>query len=259
MLEEGRTLQLILWLFCIAAVYFFTDSVRKGKKVSMKTLPGVDAIEEAVGRAAEMGRPVHYSPGYALGGLYNPTMGPAVVAGITILNKAAEETAKRGVRLIVSLSQAEAIPVVEDIVKTQYARAGMEMPPDTVRFISTEQYAYAAGVLSTLLEERPAANLMIGYYWSESLQFAGAGVYIGAMQIGGTPSVSQIPFFVAVCDYTLIGEEVFAAAAYIDPSPPQLGSLLASDAFRMIVIVGSVVAWLAGMAGMQGLVDILRM
>jgi hypothetical protein len=100
---------------------------------------------------------------------------------------------------------------------------------------------------------------MIGYYWSESLQFAGAGVYIGAMQIGGTPSVSQIPFFVAVCDYTLIGEEVFAAAAYIDPTPPQLGSLVAADYFRMIVIIGAALAWLAGNAGLQGLVDILTM
>jgi hypothetical protein len=259
MLEEGRNVQFLLMIFCIVAVYFLVDSVRKGRKVPMKTLPGVDAIEEAVGRAAEMGRPVHYSPGYALGGLYNPTMGPGVVAGITILNKAAEEVAKRGVRLIVSLAQAEAVPVVEDIVKTQYSRAGMEMPADTVRFISTEQYAYAAGVLSTIFEERPAANLMIGYYWSESLQFAGAGVYVGAMQIGGTPSVSQIPFFVAVCDYTLIGEEVFAAAAYIDPTPPQLGSLVAADWFRIIVIAGALIVWLASNAGFGGLADLLSM
>ena len=35
--------------------------------MSIRKIPGLDAIEEAIGRATEMGRPVHYCPG--IGGI----------------------------------------------------------------------------------------------------------------------------------------------------------------------------------------------
>ncbi|GAG63954.1 unnamed protein product [marine sediment metagenome] len=250
---------MILLIATIAAIYYFTDAVEKGKEVTIRSIPALDAIDEAVGRAAETGRPVHFTPGYSLGGLYNPTMGPGVMAGITILSKVAEVTAKLGTGLIVSLAQAEAVPLVEEILKTVYRAANAEVPPNAVRFISTEQYAYAAGILSILLEERPGANILMGYFWSESLQFAEGGSYVGAMQIGGTASPSQIPFFVASCDYCLIGEELFAAKGYIDRDPANLGSLVASDLLRTLLIGLTVLSFIAVNFNLGFLVNILSM
>ena len=34
----------------------------------------------------------------------------------------------------------------------------------------------------------------------------------GAIQIAGTDAVTQLPFFITTCDYTLIGEELYAAS-----------------------------------------------
>ncbi len=250
---------MVLMIVTIASIIYFTDAVEKGKEVHIRTIPALDAIEEAVGRAAETGRPVHFTPGYSLGGLYNPTMGPGVMAGITILSKVAEITAKLGTDIIVSLAQAEAVPIVEEMLKVIYKANNTEVPPNAVRFISTEQYAYAAGVLSILLEERPGANLLMGYFWSESLQFAEGGNYIGAMQIGGTASASQIPFFVASCDYCLIGEELFAAKGYLDRDPASLGSLVASDLLRTLLIGLVVLSFFAVNFNLAFLVDILSM
>ena len=54
---------------------------------------------------------------------------------------------------------------------------------------------------------------------------------------------AQLPFFVAACDYTLIGEELFAASAYLSGEPKQLGSLKGQD-------VGKIIAMAAILLGM---------
>ena len=71
------------------------------------------------------------------------------------------------------------------------------------------------------------------------------GNSIGAIQIAGTAQPAQLPFFVAACDYTLIGEEFFAASAYLSGEPDQLGSLKGQDVGKIIVAAGI----LAGVAG----------
>ncbi len=248
-----------LMVLIILAIYIATESVKKGRDVTIRPIPALDAITEAVGRASETGRTVHFTPGYTLGGLYNPSMGPGVMAGISILKKVAEDTAKLGTGIIVTLAQPEAIPMVEETLKTAYAAENLTVPENAVRFISTEQYAYAAGVLSILLEERPGANIIIGYFWSESLQFAEGGSYIGAMQIGGTSSASQVPFFIAACDYCLIGEEIFAAKGYIEKDAGSLGSLVASDLFRTVLIGIILLSFLASNLNLGFILDLLKL
>lgn len=259
MFVEGRIIQMLVLAITIIAIYYYIQRAKTGMKIDIRKIPGLDAIPEAVGRCAEMGRPLHYTPGYALGGLYNPTMGPGVLAGLTILRSVAGECAKRGVPIIVTLAQPESVPIAEENLKTAYKMHNEEVPPNAVRFISTEQYAYAAGILGILLEERPAANILMGYFWSESLQFAEGGSYIGAMQIGGTSSPSQVPFFVASCDYSVIGEELFAAKAYIEKDPEDLGSLKGQDILRLILIGATVILFIAGNIGLTSIVELLSM
>jgi len=59
----------------------------------------------------------------------------------------------------------------------------------------------------------------------------------GAIQIAGTDAVSQLPFFIAACDYTLIGEELYAASAYLSRAPLLLGSLKSQDWMKVIVVL----------------------
>ena len=75
----------------------------------------------------------------------------------------------------------------------------------------------------------------MGAFFAESLILAETGNSIGAIQIAGTAMPSQLPFFVAACDYTLIGEEFFAASAYLSGQPDQLGSLKGQDVGKLIV------------------------
>ncbi len=76
-----------------------------------------------------------------------------------------------------------------------------------------------------MVREKPAAIFLLGYYYAEALMLAETGFSVGAIQIAGTDAQAQLPFFITTCDYTLIGEELYAASAYLSREPMLLGSL----------------------------------
>ena len=73
-------------------------------------------------------------------------------------------------------------------------------------------------------------------FFAESLLFAETGNSIGAIQIAGTGSQTQIPFFVTACDYTLMGEEFFAASAYLSKEPELIAGITAQDIIKVILV-----------------------
>jgi hypothetical protein len=116
-----------------------------------------------------------------------------------------------------------------------------------------------------MLRRKPAANFFMGSYFAESLLLTETGASTGAIQIAGTDSDHQLPFFVTTCDYTLIGEELYAASAYLSKEPIQIGTLRGQDigkAFILGVIgVGTALATLAVMTGAtwpQVLLDLFK-
>jgi hypothetical protein len=109
---------------------------------------------------------------------------------------------------------------------------------DSVSYVTDEQFGYVAYVQGAMVREKPAACFYMGGFFAESLILAETGNSIGAIQIAGTAQPAQLPFFVAACDYTLIGEEFFAASAYLSGEPDQLGSLKGQDVGKLIVAAG---------------------
>ena len=107
-----------------------------------------------------------------------------------------------------------------------------------------------------MVREKPAACFYMGAFFAESLILAETGNHIGAIQIAGTAMPTQLPFFVAACDYTLIGEELFAASAYLSGDPQQIASLRGQDVGKLLamgaIILGSVFVTLASFTGEGG-------
>jgi hypothetical protein len=131
--------------------------------------------------------------------------------------------------------------------------------------VTDEQFGYVAAVDGMMVRERPATIFLLGSFYAESLILAETGNSVGAIQIAGTAMPAQLPFFVAACDFTLIGEELFAASAYLSGEPKQLGSLKGQDlgkAIGMVVIIAGVAATTLYAAfhwgAMQRIVDFLN-
>jgi len=130
---------------------------------------------------------------------------------------------------------------------------------DLIYYVTDEQFGFVAYLVGIIVREKPAACFYMGSFFAESLMLAETGNGIGAIQIAGTAQPAQLPFFVAACDYTLIGEEFFAASAYLSGAPEQLGSLKGQDVGKIIValllLVGCTLATIASVTSAPAFED----
>ena len=216
-----------------AFVLFFLASAHAGKSLFVRRIPGIDAIEEAIGRATEMGRPVLYIPGI------QDIDDIQTIASLVILESVARLTAKYETAIVVPVTYPIPFAIAEEMVKSGYTHSGHpdQYDPHSVRFVSPEQFAYVAAVAGIMTRDRPAAHIFMGSFFAESLLLAETGFSTGAIQVAGTANVHQLPFFVVACDYTLIGEELYAASAYLSREPRLLGSLKGADLMKITAIV----------------------
>ncbi len=242
MLEISKTLSLATTVALVIAI-FWAISRAKVKLPSIRPIAGLDAIRTVVGRATEMGRPVHYSTGI---GALNDEFAPQTVAGLRILSHVAELCAEYDCKLIDTVMQPLVFPLSQEVVRQSYIEAGKpeQFREDIVRFISPMQCAYAAGTMGLMKREKVAGNLMIGAFYAEALMLAETGALSGAIQIGGTARMYQLPYFVIACDYVLIGEEMFTAGAYLAKDPVTLGCIRAQDLGKIacagVIVLGAI-------------------
>jgi hypothetical protein len=232
-IDTSKINVLVVLLLFFAVLFYYIAQARRGERWKFRTIPGLVAIEEAIGRATEMGKGVLYVPGV------QDIDDIQTIASMIILANVARMTAKYETHLSVPTNAPAVYTVADEVVKSSYQDVGRAdaYSPDMVRYVTTEQFAYVAAVNGMMLRERPAANLLLGAFFAESLLLAETGHSIGAIQIAGTANVHQMPFFVVACDYTLIGEEYYAASALLSNEPLLLGSLKASDIVKLILIV----------------------
>ncbi len=235
--HSRRIAAFITLIVFLALVYAFIGSARRGRSLFIRKIAGLSAIEEAVGRATEMGKAVLYVPGS------QEVTDIQTIYSMVILHAVAKMVARYGTPLIVPVGKAFVVPLAEETVRQGYLDAGHpeSYDPRSVRYLSDEQFAFTAGVDGIMLREKPAANLFLGSFYAESLIMAETGFSTGAIQIAGTANIHQLPFFVVACDYALIGEEFFAATAYLSREPRLLGSLKAGDWMKILIIAALVI------------------
>ncbi|MDM7916654.1 MAG: hypothetical protein QUU85_15530, partial [Candidatus Eisenbacteria bacterium] len=227
-------------------ILLYIRKARSGIHLFIRKIAGLDAVDEAVGRATEMGRPLLYIPGTG----YISDIG--TVASLNLLGEVAKKTAEYGTTIRVPGRDPVVYTVAREVVKGSHEAVGRPdtFDPNSVFFIVENALAYAAAVGGLMVREKPAANFFMGPFYGESLILAETGAATGAIQIAGTDQVTQLPFFVVACDYTLMGEELYAASAYIAREPLMLGALKGQDAAKLLMMIlligGTIVSLLAG-------------
>jgi len=222
----------LLIAILFAVIIFYINHARTGKKLTIRRIPGLTAVEDAIGRATEMGKPVLYVPGIM------DIDDPQTIAAMSILARVAEKTAEYGTTLFVPTCHAMAMTMAQQVVKEAAIKVGRPdwYNIDNIRYLTDDQFGYVSAVDGIMIRDHPATNFYLGSFYAESLILAETGHSTGAIQIAGTAMSDQLPFFVAACDYTLLGEELYAASAYLSQEPVQLGSLKGQDLGKILFI-----------------------
>jgi len=224
----------------IAIFYYTGNRFKRGGKFSIRNLDAISKMEEAVGRATEMGRPTHWS--YGMG-----AFDAQYFAAFTLLEYAAALCAKYDTRMIVSIYLPEVVPMTEEIIRKAYTEAGKpdKYRPEDIRFWGG---SHNPAMIGTISREQVAGNFMIGSLFHESILSLEAAARYNAIQVMGTSNTHQLPFIAAGCDAIFIGAEMFAAAAQLQPTPVRVGSVCAEDwTTRLMIGLMAVGALLATM------------
>ena len=212
-------------------IIFKVITSQTGKEPVIRRIPGLNAIDEAVGRATEMGRPVLMIPGPQ--GLQIENL-----QALSIFSYIAKAVARFGNRSILPTADPVFNGVAEETIRDAYADSGRPelFNEGDVRYLTTQQFAYASGVAGILIREKPAASFLFGLFYAESLIFAETGQQVGAVQVAGTTETNQIPFLITACDYVIIGDEFYAASAYLSRNRTLLGSIVGQDYCKLILL-----------------------
>ncbi|OGO37190.1 MAG: hypothetical protein A2Z03_03680 [Chloroflexi bacterium RBG_16_56_8] len=250
---------LVLFLIFLPPFFFAYWAIKRGLQVNLRPIAAYDALKALLAQAAEAGQPVHLSLGIAgIGDQHTAD----TTAGLTVLDYVADRAAVSASPPIVTLSNPTALPVAQDVLRRAYRRHGYpeEYDPARARFIApdpalstgispnpavyasgqTDAFAYAAGTMRLLTQQPLIANVMVGFFGDEFLLLGETGAQRHLNQIGGTSATSVLPFFYASVPNPLIGEEIFASGAYLSNKAAHIGSLVAQDVMRWLLVAGVV-------------------
>jgi hypothetical protein len=229
-----------------AVLLFFLRQARRGRPLFIRRIAGLEAVDEAVGRATEMGRPILYCAGL------DPLEEVATVASINILGQVARRAGQYETRLIMPNRDPIVMTVAQEVIRDAYAAVGRadHYDPNDIYYTTQSQFGYAAAVCGVMLREHTATHFFIGHFYAEALVLAETGNSTGAIQIAGTDADSQLPFFICACDYTLIGEELYAGSVYLSREPLLLGALKGQDAAKAVILAILLIGSLLSLLGL---------
>lgn len=256
--EQTRTLA--LFLLFLPIFFFAYWAVKRGMTVNLRPISGYTALTGLLGQSAEAGQPVHLSLGTS--GIGDKHVADTMAA-LTVLDYLAERGAISASPPIVTCADPTALPVAQDYMRRAYRRQGYpeEYDPARARLVAPDPnlnttghidaFAYAAGTMRFINQQKLVANVMVGYFGDEFLLLGETGAQRQVTQIGGTSNERVLPFVYATTDHPLIGEEIYAGGAYLSDRPAHISSLFAQDSMRWLLSGFVVVAVLLRALGLM--------
>jgi len=239
----AEKVQVLIAFLCVVAALLGVFLLRKkGKIFKIRPLPGAAAIEEAIGRATEMGKPVFFTSGTG------KIDRMATLAALSVLGEVAYKTANYGTPLFYPNNDPVVASVAQEVASEACSRAGHPeaYKPENIFFVTQSQFGYTAHASGLMERIKPAAALYFGTFEGESLILAETGFAQGSIQIAATDSTIQLAFFLVACDYTLIGEELFAAGGSVSGNQDVVSSIVAQDwlkaAVILFLVIGAILA-----------------
>jgi hypothetical protein len=229
----------------------------RGFEIKLRSMAALDAITEVIGRSAEMGRPIHVSPGMPLIG---ESIEAETVAGLSILSHVTKVCADYGVKMYATAALSELVPIMQEVVYQGYLARGKpeEYQEEDIIFMSDHGRAYATGVIGLVERENCAGHIVIGRLYGNAFLLFSRATHLDVMTIGGTAYYTNCAHLMATCDYVLVGEEIFAASAYVTREPNQLLAIFSQDVLKILVIGLTVLGSLIAIAGSQWMVTLLQ-
>ncbi len=238
-------LALLIVFGVLVSVFFFL--FRAGRRQPrFRAIPAFGLLRGLMGRAIETGRDLHVSIG--TGGVSGDDTA-TTLAGLAIAEYLADEAAASGIAPIVSTSDPTSVLLAEDAVRRPYTRQGNldDFPRGAARLPALNATQYAAATMDLLNHEPVLTNIMSGTFGSEAALIDQAANNNELPQLFGGSDPRALAVMSTSTDQILLGEEMYAAKAYLRAQLPHLAGLSALDIVRIVIVVLIVIAFIIGL------------
>lgn len=248
---------LLLLLFCLLFYFFWVLWQRRGQlaDIVLRRLRPVEVLRSLLHQAAEMGEGVHLSPGQ--GAIHDPGTIAETMAGLDVLQATAKEALAVGIPVRATANDSLVKALVENRLGRAWLAAGR--PEVEVRgelLAQQDRVAYTAGVVDLLGRPEVQGNVMLGALGEEVLLMGEVGAHQTRFQVVGAARPAAAAFLPLLTDDYLLGEELYAAGAYLEPRPERIVSLMAQDGIRMLllglILLGTILATAGVLEGILG-------
>jgi hypothetical protein len=239
-------------LIVIAAAGFLlllSTFLRRKTPARLRPIPALTRLYRVIGLSVEDGTRLHASLGR--GSLLNPRSG-ATLAALSMLRYLAERTSVSDEPPVATSGDPVLSLLTQDTLKAGYeASGGGDLYlPTTGRLSGLTPFSYAAGAMSVVRDENVSANVLMGNFGAEVALLVESAERVDVPTLGGSDDLSAQAILYAAAQEPLIGEELFAASAYLDAGPAHTASLSVQDVLRwtlIVILLAGAVLKLAGM------------
>ena len=220
--------------------FWFIASFRAGRRPHFRAIAAYNMLRGQMGRAIESGRELHVSIG--TGGSSGEDTA-TTLAGLAVAEYLADEAATSGIAPVVTTADATGLILAEDALRRPYIRQGdlSDYPRWAARIPALNATQYAAATMDLLNHEPVLANVMSGVFSSEIALIDQAASNNELPQFSGAADPRALAVMMTSTDDLLVGEEMYAAKAYLRAQRQHLASLRAADIVRILIVVTIIV------------------
>ena len=233
-MNVGAILLLLLSSLVLTALLILRS--KKGPLPSVRPLPAFQDLRAQAGYAAESGGAIHIALGS--GGLSGEDAITSL-AGIQAVEALADAAVSYNAPPVITVGDPTLLPLAQDTLRRAYERNGLAelYDPDKVRFVAPSPVAYAAGAADVVTAENITASVMAGAFGAEASLIADAGARRNLPQFAAAAAPRAIGALYPAVDRLAVGEELYAAGAYMTGERRGLVSLVAQDVLRVILVL----------------------
>lgn len=207
------------------------------RRPRFRSIPVFNALHGQMGRAIESGKALHVSVG--TGGISGDDMA-TTLAGVSIVEFLADEAAASGIAPVITTSDSTTLLLAQDALRRPHVRQGdlSSYQPLSARQLALNATQYAAATMDYLAHDQVSAHVMSGAFGTEAGLIEHEANKQALPQMIGAADPRALALMVAAHENVLIGEEIYAAKAYLQARPQHLASLRAQDILRWLIVIG---------------------
>lgn len=250
-LAPNILLLIVIFIVVILTLWSHERMRRRTQPMALRSFEALDVVRHALAHGAETGRALHISPGPGTIGGRGSTA--ETIAGLLLASRITGEAALTGTSVLASTGDATANLALRGTMRQAYQRAGLPqdfVPSNVLLLAQDDPMAYAAGVTTIYNRQKLEASVLVGGFDQEFLLASEIGGQRGVPQLAGTTVTAAQPLVYLASDKALIGEEIYAAEAFLTQSSIPVARLLVQDILRTVVIVALVVIVIVRAAGL---------